>query len=329
MNTYYISSQLLLDEFSTKIQSDNVNIGDIILLNHDALGTNYNLSGVNISGVIPFEIVSKNGVEFDDLSLSSKNSITLMSKDILRYVSFNINEISSNNSYDLSFGDNNWKYSTLKTWLNSNKENIFNDFDFSENAIDLSDDSISLYLNEPGFLYGFDDFISNNIPNIKNKTNVISEKSLTPKEHYFALSSLNDQISNSNLTNFYTYESISNFLPLSTLNDFLISSRTNDKLCKDKIPVSLIRDKINESTLKFIEKEKLTNFLLSSKIDILNENDLNNFLKSSSSSHPSGKIAFNNSVKILFNAKMGPPIKQIKNTIADSHLDNCAQAGRN
>jgi hypothetical protein len=181
MEIYLSASEISFNGINTPISSviPSLNIGDVILLNHSTYGSYYNLSGNELTGVIPFDVVCIDHAEFTEEKNQGKKNITLMSKNILRYSIFDFN-IDENNLP--AFGENIWPSSTLEQYLNStNQSGVLNeslDLVPSSKFLNVSKNCSYLYADEPGFLGGFDDFIRDIIPsvNIKSAKNDFNSK---------------------------------------------------------------------------------------------------------------------------------------------------------
>lgn len=99
---HYLSSILKSDcVLSNEEYNDNITIGEEIIINHD------------IYGDIPFIVIGKNH--------DASNSVTLLSKEILRLLAFDARELENPDNNIKEFGNNRYRYSNLLQWMNSDK----------------------------------------------------------------------------------------------------------------------------------------------------------------------------------------------------------------
>lgn len=261
----YISSTTVLNDVKNKINTNQFSEGDIILFNHSDLGSTYNLSGTILSNVIPFEVVGIKQAEFSNPANSSKNNITLMSKNILRPAVFDF-DINENN--ELGLGSNNWEESKLRQYLNSSSGTVFENV--PQSFLDLSDNTSYLYTNESGFLAGFDSYVTGCFPEVNIKTaknDFDSGFSIGDKQY---LAELNFKKSS------YEYQK--------EYNDGLLSVYRS-KTSRDCL-TGCINDEINKINTKINECNTCINainstktFLTKCKSDLKNaENDITNRL---------------------------------------------------
>lgn len=271
LETYYLSSQTSLSSFSQNIQNDEVNCGDIILVNHKEYGYDYVLeNGQIITGVIPFEVVSKNTAELTDET--DKKSITLMSKDIIRFCSFNVDAKIDDEKIDFLFNDNSWKNSTIRTYLNSDSPIVFSNLD--QNILDKSKHQIDFYFDEPGFLYGFDEFIQDSIPftNVTTATNdfnsSINNTNQNLKNNIIKqLSKLQKQYNYNNLILSVLQSSENRSVLTGIINDKITSSETKrDEYFNEINEINDIQEYVNSSGIS-----KLDEIVNDFKLDVSND----------------------------------------------------------
>jgi hypothetical protein len=119
-------------------------------------------SGV-ISGPIVFEVVGVNHHTSDE----HQQTITLMTKNIIRNVAFDAKEPSNPDSGRAGIGNSRWSVSNIRQWLNSSGAanewfSPQHEYDTAPDATNVMDyDTSTEYANKPGFLAGFNsEFIS-------------------------------------------------------------------------------------------------------------------------------------------------------------------------
>jgi hypothetical protein len=126
-------------------------------------------SGV-ISGPIVFEVVGVNHHTSDE----HQQTITLMTKNIIRNAAFDANE--PNNTSSRKYGNNRWSVSNIRQWLNSDgaaNEWFTPQHEYDEApTIDKVSYEAGAYADEPGFLAGFSADILQHFTDITNITAV-------------------------------------------------------------------------------------------------------------------------------------------------------------
>jgi hypothetical protein len=145
----------------------NTDIGSIISIP-------YTDESGNISGPIIFEVVGVN--HHKDINDESKPTITLMTKNIIRYAAFDAKEPDNTEDSDrANYGNNRWSQSNIRQWLNSNgaANSWFSkqhDFDAAPNTTNVSFPELGAYSDEPGFLAGFSANVLQHFTDITNTT---------------------------------------------------------------------------------------------------------------------------------------------------------------
>ena len=140
----------------------NADIGTIVSIPYtDASG--------NITGPIEFEVVGVN--HHKDIHDESKPTITLMSKNVLRYAAFDGKEPTNplfddweNANARADYGNNRWAVSNIRQWLNSN--GAANEWFTPQHEYDEA----PTYTDAPGFLAGFSDEVKQHFAIVRNKT---------------------------------------------------------------------------------------------------------------------------------------------------------------
>ena len=130
----------------------------------------YTDAGGVISGPIVFEVVGVN----HHTNFRHRQTITLMSKDIIRYVAFDAKEPNNPDSNRAQYGNNRWSVSNIRQWLNSSgaANSWFtpkHDYDEPPTADNLNIAN-GAYADEPGFLAGFSNDVLQHFTNIRNTT---------------------------------------------------------------------------------------------------------------------------------------------------------------
>ena len=164
--------------------SDLVSLGilpkQISEFTNDDIGTIINIPYTDESG----EILLNNGcIEFEvvgvnhhrDMNNESKPTITLMSKNILRYAAFDAKELSNPDSDRQEMGNNRWSVSNIRQWLNSESAAnswfiLQHEYDAEPNASNVEYNESGAYSDEAGFLAGFSSGIKQHLAIVKNKT---------------------------------------------------------------------------------------------------------------------------------------------------------------
>ena len=135
----------------------------------------YTDAGGVISGPIVFEVVGVN----HHTNSEHQQTITLMTKNIIRNAAFDAKESGNPDSNRAEYGNNHWKCSNIRQWLNSSEaagswfiekyEN--NEYDASPTA-DRVYNADGAYADEPGFLAGFSADVLQHFTDITNTTAV-------------------------------------------------------------------------------------------------------------------------------------------------------------
>ena len=135
----------------------------------------YTDAGGVISGPIIFEVVGVN----HHTNSEHQQTITLMTKNIIRNAAFYAKESGNPDSNRAEYGNNHWKCSNIRQWLNSLEaagswfiekyEN--NEYDASPTA-DRVYNADGAYADEPGFLAGFSADVLQHFTGITNTTAV-------------------------------------------------------------------------------------------------------------------------------------------------------------
>ena len=121
----------------------------------------YSNEGSAISGPIIFEVVGVN----HHTSAAHPKTITLMTKNIIRTAYFDREELRNPNS-DRVNGNNRWKHSNIRQWLNS--AGAANSWFTAQHEYDTA----PTYASEPGFLAGFSKDVLQHFTTITNTTAV-------------------------------------------------------------------------------------------------------------------------------------------------------------
>ena len=139
----------------------------------------------NITGPIVFEVVGVNNHKY--INNPNKPTITLMTKNIIRYAVFDVME-PNNPLYDEGWGEtqrakvgnNRWSVSNIRQWLNS--EGAANKWFTPQHEYDEApggdkitfmpeyEDGVAGYADDPGFLAGFSSEIKQHFATVRNKT---------------------------------------------------------------------------------------------------------------------------------------------------------------
>ena len=131
----------------------NAFVGDTVLINHA------------IYGDIPFIVIGRNH--------DADNSVTLLTKDIVRLLPFDAKESSNTDDNRKSNGNNRYKYSNLLQWMNSDK--AAGQWYTAQHSADAAPDSTSVvtfnpYSNVDGFLRGFSSDVVNQMITVDKTT---------------------------------------------------------------------------------------------------------------------------------------------------------------
>lgn len=133
----------------------------------------YNDESGNIAGPIKFEVVGVN--HHKDINDESKPTITLMSKNIIRYAAFDAKEPNNPDNNMATYGNSRWSVSNIRQWLNSN--GIANKWFTPQHKYDVAPDTINVnsnnngaYIDDSGFLAGFSNEVKQHFATVRNKT---------------------------------------------------------------------------------------------------------------------------------------------------------------
>ena len=158
--------------------SDLVELGiltkQISEFSNDDIGTEvsipYNNEGSGISGPIIFEVVGVN----HHTSEEHPQTITLMTKNIIRKAAFDAAEPNNTDTYRKNNGNNRWSVSNIRQWLNSSgPANSWFKPQHEYDAPPTSDNVSSAdgaYADAPGFLAGFSADVLQHFTDIINTT---------------------------------------------------------------------------------------------------------------------------------------------------------------
>ena len=122
----------------------------------------YTNEGSGISGPIVFEVVGVN----HHTSEEHPQTITLMTKNIIRKAAFDAMEPDNTNSYRKNGGNNRWSVSNIRQWLNS--AGATGSWFTTQHEYDAA----PTYASEPGFLAGFSANVLQHFTDITNTTNL-------------------------------------------------------------------------------------------------------------------------------------------------------------
>ena len=122
----------------------------------------YSNEGSGISGPIVFEVVGVN----HHTSEEHPQTITLMTKNIIRKASFDAAEPNNTNSQRKNGGNNRWSVSNIRQWLNS--AGAAGSWFTTQHEYDAA----PTYASEPGFLAGFSANVLQHFTDITNTTNL-------------------------------------------------------------------------------------------------------------------------------------------------------------
>ena len=120
----------------------------------------YSNKGSGISGPIVFEVV---GVNHHTTS-EHPQTITLMTKNIIRKAAFDAAEPNNTNSQRKNSGNNRWSVSNIRQWLNS--AGATGSWFTTQHDYDAP----PTYASEPGFLAGFSEDVRQHFTDITNTT---------------------------------------------------------------------------------------------------------------------------------------------------------------
>ena len=122
------------------VSTSDLNVGDEITIHH------------NIYGNIPLIVIGRNH--------DAGNSVTLLSKEIIRLLAFDAKEANNSDTDRQKYGNNRYLYSNLLQWMNSDK--AAGEWYTARHSADAAPDranvwnSYNPYSNADGFLRGFD-----------------------------------------------------------------------------------------------------------------------------------------------------------------------------
>jgi hypothetical protein len=122
------------------------------------------------NGCIEFEVVGVN----HHTNSEHKQTITLMTKDVIRKMPFDAKEPNNPHDQRAMYGNNRWKVSNIRQWLNSGETTNSwftpqHEYDEAPSA-DKFADKFAAYANEPGFLAGFSADVLQHFTDITNTT---------------------------------------------------------------------------------------------------------------------------------------------------------------
>ena len=124
------------------------------------------------NGCIEFEVVGVN--HHKDINNADTPTITLMTKNIIRYAAFDAKEPNNPNSNRKNYGNNRWSVSNIRQWLNSS--GAAGSWWTAQHEYDAAPipDNVSradgAYAVDPGFLAGFSENILQHFTDITNIT---------------------------------------------------------------------------------------------------------------------------------------------------------------
>ena len=132
----------------------------------------YTNEGSGISGPIVFEVVGVN--HHKDTNNADTPTITLMTKNIIRYAAFDAKESNNTDSNRKINGNNRWSVSNIRQWLNSSGAagswwTAQHDYDAPPTSGNVYD-AAGAYADAPGFLAGFSANVLQHFTDITNKT---------------------------------------------------------------------------------------------------------------------------------------------------------------
>jgi hypothetical protein len=148
------------------------------------------------NGCIEFEVVGVN--HHKDINDASIPTITLMTKNIIRYAAFDAQEPNNplvDDSWDRplrqSGGNNRWSVSNIHQWLNSEgsanewftPQHEYDEAPTNDNVFSESGTS-GAYADDPGFLDGFSTEIKQHFATVKNKTILCDADKLALSKDY-------------------------------------------------------------------------------------------------------------------------------------------------
>lgn len=148
-------------------------------------------------GCIEFEVVGVN--HHKDISDESKPTITLMTKNIIRYAAFDAKE--PNNPLIDSYwetkerdtgGNNRWLVSNIRQWLNSEgaagewftPQHDYDEAPTIDKVNDYYKNKKGAYADDPGFLVGFSNEIKQHFATVRNKTILCYEDKLSLSKNF-------------------------------------------------------------------------------------------------------------------------------------------------
>ena len=144
----------------------NSDVGTTVFIPYNDTTGKFSLN----EGRIEFEVVGVN----HHTSSEHSQTITLMTKNIIRTAAFDAKEPSNSNSDRKSYGNNRWSVSNIRQWLNSSGEAgkwFTKQHDYDEPPTsDYVFDSSGAYAGDPGFLAGFSDEVIQHFTDITNTT---------------------------------------------------------------------------------------------------------------------------------------------------------------
>ncbi len=141
---------------------------------NDDIGTEVSIPYTDASGIISnpivFEVVGVNHHTSD----AHPQTITLMTKNIIRKAAFDAKEKNSTNSYYKEYGNNRWSVSNIRQWLNSKAASPWfspqHDHDEAPTTDNVYRNANGAYAADPGFLAGFSNDVLQHFTDIENTT---------------------------------------------------------------------------------------------------------------------------------------------------------------
>ena len=123
------------------------------------------------NGNIEFEVVGVN----HHTTTEYPQTITLMTKNIIRKAAFDAKEKNNTNSFYKEFGNNRWRYSNIRQWLNSSgaanswftKQHEYDEAPTTDNVYRNANGA---YADDPGFVAGFSKDVLKHFTDIENTT---------------------------------------------------------------------------------------------------------------------------------------------------------------
>ena len=175
MNKFIFAHYVIKQDSSSDLVELCILSKPISEFTNDDIGTEvyipYTDSSGIISGPIVFEVVGVN----HHTSEEHQQTITLMTKDVIRQAAFDAKEPNNPDSSRASYGNNRWSVSNIRQWLNSSgaANEWFtpqHEYDEAPTADKVDEFEAGAYADEPGFLAGFSADILQHFTEISNIT---------------------------------------------------------------------------------------------------------------------------------------------------------------